>query len=104
MSKAKKAVPEGYHTITPQLTLDDAARAIDWYKKAFGAEEVSRSTSPDGKIMPGELKLGAPRIMLTDAVMGNKGPKAIDCSPSSLWLYVEACDAFFKRAVDAGAS
>ena len=103
MSKAKKAVPDGYHTITPQLTLDDAARAIDWYKKALGAEEISRSTGPDGKIMHAELKIGDSRIMVNDAVMGGKGPKAIGGSPSSLWLYVEDCDAFFKRAVDAGA-
>ena len=70
MAKAKKAVPDGYNTITPQLTLDDAARAIDWYKKALGAEEISRSTSPDGKIMHAELKIGNSRIMLNDAVMG----------------------------------
>ena len=51
MASAKKPVPEGYHTITPQLTLDDAARAIDWYKKALGAEELGRSNGPDGKVM-----------------------------------------------------
>jgi uncharacterized glyoxalase superfamily protein PhnB len=102
MSKAKKPVPEGYHTITPQLTLDDAPKAIDWYKKALGAEEVSRSTGPDGKIMHAELRIGDSRFMLNDAVMGGKGPKAIGGSPSSLWLYVEDCDTLFKRAVDAG--
>jgi PhnB protein len=102
MSKAKKPVPEGYHTITPQLTLDDAPKAIDWYKQALGAEEVSRSTGPDGKIMHAELRIGDSRFMLNDAVMGGKGPKAIGGSPSSLWLYVEDCDTLFKRAVDAG--
>ncbi len=49
MSKAKKAIPEGHYTVTPQLTLDNAAQAIDWYKKALGAEEVSRATGPDGR-------------------------------------------------------
>ena len=51
MASAKKPIPEGYHAITPQLTLDDAARAIDWYKKALGATEISRAVGPDGKIM-----------------------------------------------------
>ena len=58
MSKAKRAVPEGFHTITPQLTLDNAAQAIDWYKKAFGAEEVSRATGPDGKILHATARRG----------------------------------------------
>src|SRR2546423_15013169 len=97
MSKAKKAVPDGYRTITPTLTLDDASRAIDWYKKALGAEELSRSTGPDGKIMHAELKIGDSRIMLNDPVMGNKGPKALGGSPTSLWVFVEDCDAFFNR-------
>src|SRR5678809_886149 len=57
MAKAKSAVPEGHHTVTPQLTLDNAAQAIDWYKKALGAEEVSRAVGPDGKIMHAELKI-----------------------------------------------
>ena len=103
MAKAKKAVPEGYHTITPQLTLDDAPAAIEWYKKALGAEELSRSTGPDGKIMHAELRIGDSRIMLNDAVMGGKGPHAIGGSPASLWLYVEDSDALFSRAVAAGA-
>jgi PhnB protein len=102
MAKAKKAVPEGYHTVTPQLTLDDAARAIDWYKRALGAEELSRSTGPDGKIMHAELRIGDSRIMLNDAVMGGKGPKATGGSPASLWLYVDDADALFNRAVNAG--
>ena len=58
MAKAANAVPKGFYTMTPQLTLDDAAEAIDWYKKAFGAEEIGRSAGPDGKIMHAELKIG----------------------------------------------
>ena len=103
MAKAKKAVPEGHHTVTPQLTLDNAAQAIEWYKKALGAEEMGRATGPDGKIMHAELRIGDSRIMLNDAMMGGKGPKALGGSPSSLWLYVEDCDALFNRAVAAGA-
>jgi PhnB protein len=102
MTKAKKAVPDGHHTITPQLTLDDAPRAIEWYKQALGAEEVSRSTGPDGKIMHAELRIGNSPIMVNDAIMGGKGPKAIGGSPASLWVYVDDCDALFTRAVDAG--
>jgi len=102
MAKAKKAVPEGYHTVTPQLTLDNAAQAIDWYKRGLGAEEVSRHVGPDGKIMHAELRIGDSRIMLNDAMMGGKGPKAIGGSPASLWIYVEDADALFNRAVAAG--
>ena len=103
MAKAKSAVPEGYHTVTPQLTLDNAAQAIDWYKKALGAEEVGRFVGPDGKIMHADLRIGGSRIMLNDAMMGGKGPKAIGGSPASFWIYVEDCDALFNRAVGSGA-
>jgi PhnB protein len=103
MTKAKRAVPEGYYTVTPQLTLDDAVKAIDWYKKALGAEEVSRAVGPDGKILHAELKIGNSRIMLNDAMMGGKGPLALSGSPASLWVYVEDCDSLFNRAVSAGA-
>jgi PhnB protein len=102
MAKAKNAVPEGHHTVTPQLTLDNAAEAIDWYKKGLGAEEVARATGPDGKIMHAEIRIGNSLIMLNDAMGGGKGPKAIGGSPASLWIYVEDCDALFNRAVAAG--
>jgi PhnB protein len=102
MAKAKSAIPEGLHTITPQLTLDNAAETIEWYKKALGAEETSRATGPDGKILHAELRLGNSRIMVNDAMMGGKGPKALGGSPASLWVYVEDCDALFKRALAAG--
>ncbi len=102
MAKAKHAVPEGHHTVTPQLTLDNAAEAIDWYKRALGAEETGRAVGPDGKIMHAELKIGDSRIMLNDAMMGAKGPKAIGGSPVAMWLYVEDCDSLFKRATAAG--
>ncbi len=103
MAKAKKAVPEGHHTVTPQLIMDNAAQGIDWYKKALGAEEVARSVGPDGKIMHAEIRIGDSIIMLNDAMMGGRGPKAIGGSPASIWLYVEDCDALFNRAVAAGA-
>src|ERR1700674_2240656 len=102
MAKAKNAVPEGHHTVTPQLTLDNAVQAIEWYKKALGAEEVARAVGPDGKIMHAEVRIGDSRIMLNDEMGGGKSPKAIGGSPASFWIYVEDCDALFNRAVAAG--
>jgi PhnB protein len=102
MAKAKRAVPEGYHTVTPQLTLENAVEAIEWYKKALGAEEKGRAVGPDGKILHAELQIGDSRIMLNDAMMGGKGPKALGGSPASLWIYVENCDPLFNRAIAAG--
>jgi len=103
MAKAKHAVPEGHHTITPQLTMDNAAQAMDWYKKALGAQETARAVGPDGKIMHAEMRIGDSLFMLNDAMGGGKGPKAYGGSPASLWVYVEDCDTLFNRAVAAGA-
>jgi PhnB protein len=104
MAKAKNAIPAGHHTVTPHLILDQAAQAIDWYKKALGAEEVSRAVGPDGKIMHAELRIGNSLIMLNDEMGGGKSARALGGSPVSLWLYVENCDALFNRAVAAGAN
>jgi PhnB protein len=103
MARAAKPVPQGYHTVTPQLTLDNAAQSIDWYKKALGAEEISRSLGPDGKIMHAEISIGDSRIMMNDVMMG-KGPKGFGGSPASFWLFVDNCDALYDRAVKAGAT
>ena len=103
MAKAAKSVPDGYHTITPQLTLDDAAKSIEWYKKALGAEEIGRSLGPDGKVMHAEIKIGNSRIMVNDVMMG-KGPKGFGGSPASFWLYVDNSDGLYDRAIKAGAT
>ena len=103
MAKAKNAVPEGFHTVTTSLTLDEAAKAIDWYKRALGAEELTRATGPDGKIMHAEIRIGDSRVMLNDAMMGGKSVQEFGGSPASVWLYVADCDALFNRAVEAGA-
>ena len=103
MAKAKSAVPAGHHTVTPQLTLGNAAEAIEWSKKALGAEEMSRAVGPDGKIMHAELRIGDSRIRANDSMMGAKNPKAMGGSPASFWIYVEDCDALFNQAVKAGA-
>ena len=84
MAKAKSAIPEGFHTVTPQLTLNNAAQSIDWYKKALGANEISRAVGPDGKIMHADLQVGNSRIMVNDAMGGAKTPKAYGGSPASL--------------------
>ena len=102
MTKAAKRIPEGYHTITPQLSLDRAAETIEWYKKAFGAEELGKHLGPDGKVMHAELKIGDSRFMVNDVMPGSKGPQAFGGSPTLLWLYVEDADAVFSRAVNAG--
>jgi PhnB protein len=103
MAKAKSPIPEGFHTVTPQLTLDNASRAIEWYKKAFGAVEVSKALGPDGKVMHADLKIGNSHVMMNDVMGDAKGPKGFGGSPASLWLYVEDADALFRRALDAGA-
>jgi PhnB protein len=102
MAKAKSAIPEGLQTVTAQLTLDNAAEALDWYKKALGAEERSRALGPDGKIIHAELRIGNSVFFANDAMMGGKGPKALGGSPASFWIYVEDCDALFNRALAAG--
>ena len=102
MAKAKSAIPAGYHTVTAHLTFDNAAAAIDWYKKALGAEELGRHVGQDGKVMHAEIRIGDTIIMLNDAMGPGKGPKALGGSPAALWIYVEDCDSLFKRAIAAG--
>ncbi len=103
MSKARQAIPSGHHTITPVLTLDNTAQAIDWYEKAFGASEVNRSTGPDGRVMHAEIQIGDSRVMLGDPMNGGRSPRSLGGSPAALWIYVENCDALFERALAAGA-
>jgi PhnB protein len=102
MATTVKPVPEGYHTVTPSLTCRGADRAIEFYKKALGAQELFRMASPDGKIGHAELKIGDSRIFVNDEFpeMGAVAPS----SPGGtyLFLYVEDVDATFNRAVAAG--
>jgi PhnB protein len=104
MARAASPVPKGYSTVTPILTLEDTRKAIDWYKKALGAEEQSISVSPEGKVMHAAIRIGNSYLMLHDEVMGAKGARSLGGSPVELVLYVEDCDAVFKRAVAAGAA
>ena len=100
-----KAIPVGYHTVTPYLVLRDAARAIDFYKSALGATELFRFDAPGGKIGHAEIKLGDSVIMLADEMpdMGHRSPQTLGGSPVGLMVYVEDVDTQFKRAIDFGA-
>ena len=101
-----KPIPEGYHTLTAYLAVDDAAAAIDYYARAFGAKELGRMPGPGGKIGHAELQIGDSRVMLADAFpqSSTRPPKELGGTSASLFLYVEDVDTVFKRAVDAGAS
>jgi PhnB protein len=103
MSKPKP-IPEGYHTATPYLIIKDAAKAIEFYKEAFGAKEMMRMSQPDGRIGHAEIKIGDSPIMLADEFpeMGARSPQSLGGSPVSILLYVEDVDAFAKQAVAAG--
>lgn len=100
-----KPTPDGYHTETPYLTVDNAAAAIEFYKKAFGAKEVMRMPGRGGKIDHAEIQIGNSRIMLADEspAMGTRGPKALGGSPVSLMLYMQDVDKVFNRALAEGA-
>jgi PhnB protein len=102
MAHPVKAIPDGYHSISPSLTCKDAARAIDFYKHVFGAEEKVRMPSPDGKISHAELKIGDSIIFLNDP-MGPGAAGTPGAPQIYLFLYVENADKVFTRAVAAGA-
>ena len=105
MAGQVKPVPPGYHTVTPYLTLSDAASAIDFYKQAFGATEVVRMNGPDGKIGHAEIKIGDSMLMLGDERPGNtaRSPQSLGGSTAGIFLYVDNVDAVFDTAVKAGA-
>jgi PhnB protein len=99
-----KPIPEGYRTITPYLAVEDAAEAIDYYKKAFGAKERGRMEAPGGKIGHAELEIGDSLVMLSDALpqFSTRPPTELGGTSASVFMYVEDVDAVVKQAVDAG--
>jgi len=101
-----KPIPEGYHAVTPYMTVRDAARAIEFYKQAFGATEKGAMKGPDGKIMHAEIVIGDSIIMLADEFpeFGSLAPQSVGGSSSGLHIYVEDVDTAFDRAVKAGAN
>lgn len=101
-----RPIPKGYRTVTPGIALKNASEFIKFCKKAFGAKEVLRMAGPNGSVMHAELLIGDSQLMLGDEMpgMGNKSAVTLGGSPVTLHLYVENCDAAFKKAVAAGAT
>ena len=106
MHKAKvKPIPKGMHSVTPFLVCAGASEAIEFYEKAFGAEELSRLPVPNGKLIHAAIRIGDSVVMLSDefSQWGSLGPKSLNGSPVSLHIYVEDVDEFVERAIAAGA-
>jgi PhnB protein len=105
MAPKVNPIPQGYHTVTPSLVVREAARALEFYQKAFGAEETLRMPGPGGSIMHAEFRIGDSVLMLMDEMpnMESKSPQALGGTPVGFYVYVENVDAAWKRAVDAGA-
>ena len=103
---ATKPIPEGYHSLTTYLTVDNAAEAIEYYKRVFGAKERMRMDGPEGKIGHAELEIGDSLVMLSDPFpqATSKSPKELGGTTGGVFMYVEDVDAVVKQAVDAGAT
>ena len=101
---AVQPIPKGYHSVTPHLIVSRASEAIDFYKKAFNAKEVSRFAGPDGHIMHAEVQIGDSRIMLGDEMPehGGRSPRALGGTPVGLFLYQPGVDKLWKQAINAG--
>ena len=106
MPQHVRAIPEGYHTVTPDLVFRDAAQAIEFYTRAFGARELMRFRTPDGKIGHAEIKIGDSIVMLCDENPqgGCASPTSLNGTTTMLFLYVPDVDATFGQAVKAGAT
>ena len=106
MSGEVKRVPEGHHTVTPYLMIKGAARAIDYYKRAFGAEEMMRMADPDGRVRHAEIRIGDSRLMISDEFPEEfpqfRSAESMGGSPMNIYLYVEDVDALCRRAIAAG--
>lgn len=104
MSKTVKSIPEAYHSVTPYLYIRGAAEAIEFYQQAFGASEVVRLTSPDGRIGHAEIQIGDSRVMLADEIpeMNVKSPHTLQGTSSGYLIYVDDADEQFARALTAG--
>jgi PhnB protein len=103
---ATKPIPEGFHTLTPYLTYDDAAEAIEYYKRVFGAKERMRMDAPGGKIGHAELEIGDSLVMLADAFpqSTSRSPSELGGTCAGVFMYVEDVDAVVGKAVEAGAT
>jgi PhnB protein len=99
---AVAAIPPGYHTVTPYLILKDAVKALDFYKRAFGATELFRLDAPDGTIAHAEVKIGDSPVMFGEEMEGHRGPQSLGGTPVSLMIYVPDVDRMFAQAIAAG--
>ena len=101
-----KAIPDGYHCVTPYLIIRGAAKAIEFYQRVFGATEVMRIPMPEGKIGHAEIRIGDSVIMIADEFpdMGARSPEAFGGSPVSMLIYMEGVDAVVSQALAAGAT
>jgi len=97
-------IPPGYHSVTPYLVVKGASQAIDFYRKAFGAQELLRLPLPDGKVAHAEVKIGDSPVMLADESEEYRGPQPGTGAPVSLMVYVTDVDRVFAQAIAAGAT
>ena len=109
MAKATQAIPKGYHTVTPSIMVAGAARAIEFYKKAFGAQELMRFPGPDGRLMHAAIRIDGHMVFLVDDFPEfcngkSETPKALGGTPVTIHRYVKDCDAAIRRAEQAGAT
>ncbi len=104
-TKAKRYIPEGYHTVTPYLIVKNATQALEFYKKVFHATELFRMPMANGKIGHAEIRMGDSNVMLADEApeVNARSPQSIGGTPVGICLYVEDCDRMFQEAVAAGA-
>lgn len=98
--------PQGYHTVTPYMAVRDCVAAIDFYRRAFGAEKTMQLDMPDGKVAHAEIRIGDSTLMMSEEneAWGNRSPQTLGGSPMFLMIYVPDVDAAFKKAVAAGAT
>jgi PhnB protein len=105
MAKQVSPIPRGYHTVTPYLSVRNAAQALDFYKRAFGAEEVMRMNNPQGAVSHAEIKIGDSIVMIAEEASssGLRSPQSVGSSTVSIFLYLNDVDTAFKQAISAGA-
>ncbi|MEA2696571.1 MAG: PhnB protein [Myxococcales bacterium] len=109
MATKVKAIPDGYHSVTPYLSIKGAKEALEFYKRAFGAEEIFKMEMPDGRLGHAEIQIGNSRLMLSDempemAEAITRSPKTLGGSTAGFSIYLENVDARFQQAIDAGAT
>ena len=105
MTKQVKPVPEGYHSVTPYLVVQDAARALDFYQRVFGAKEIVRMNNPQGRVGHAEIRIGDSILMLAEETpnSGVRSPQSVNGSTVSIFVYLEDVDSVFNKALSAGA-